>query len=144
MTFSILSHKSLSYQIFASRNSDIISSSYYIIHNNYYTCLTHITVDSSPHLHHSILPFRGSIHSATIGLMQSLGWKRIAVINYAVDTQVLWTQHVPSKNIYKSSNCMASKLLLRLSHNLKLLIFFVLPNLMDLNGQITLGFHQHQ
>ena len=42
---------------------------------------TSITVDSSPHLHHSILPLRESIHSATIHLMQSFGWKRIAVIS---------------------------------------------------------------
>ena len=37
-----------------------------------------ITVDSPPH---SILPLRESIHSATIHLMQSFGWKRIAVIS---------------------------------------------------------------
>ena len=42
---------------------------------------TSVTADNPPHLQHSILPLRGSIHSATIHLMQSLGWNRIAVIS---------------------------------------------------------------
>ena len=37
--------------------------------------------DSAPHLQHSVLPLRKSMASATAQLLQSLGWKKIAVIS---------------------------------------------------------------
>ena len=37
--------------------------------------------DIAPHLQHSILPLRESMASATVQLMQSLGWTKIAVIS---------------------------------------------------------------
>ena len=37
--------------------------------------------NSAPHLQHSILPLRESIASATVQLMQNLGWNKIAVIS---------------------------------------------------------------
>ena len=40
-----------------------------------------IIIIISPHLQHSILPFSESIASATVQLMQSLGWNKIAVAN---------------------------------------------------------------
>jgi gamma-aminobutyric acid type B receptor len=37
--------------------------------------------NSAPHLQHSILPLRESMASATVHLLQSLGWKKVAIIS---------------------------------------------------------------